>query len=325
MTLLRLGFGIVLIAHLNARVETGPGSIEYRFEGASSVLRGLAVVERECTWPEVNGKLQAADCDVVISVEAVYKGPARTPKIVLRLPQLDPMMGLPVTAGGEYLFFLRPSPTDYLLPIETSGAIVSLEGLRLSSESHPGVRGLATDLLQAMGDAGQLVDALGLLAQFEHLSPMELQRIDGVAAPTLDSSLLKFAVLARSEPTRYLPGLVTALEMWTAANPLPDPALPTVVPPGVATIGDTLARLTTTSDLPSLARCAKSDHSYVRFCAMEGIRRLRDPATVPFLIAQLDSADSSVRYLAVITLAEITGKSGDFGPGMGLFDRDEKK
>ena len=59
---------------------------------------------------------------------------------------------------------------------------------------------------------------------------------------------------------------------------------------------------------------------------MDGIRKLRDPASIPFLIKQLDFPDDTVtEYSALIALVEITGKYGDFAPGMGLFEADPQR
>ena len=317
---------MALVAVLAARIEVAPGPIEDRFEQASLVCRGLVTAGTPCNWPEVNGKLGPADCSVSITVEAVYKGRASGPGMTLVFPHLDPMMGVPVGANREYLFFLRRSPSgEYFLPIETSGAQILVDRMSFPSGSRDGMRALESDVLDSASDAHHVRPALDLLSQFAHPSSAAIQRLQAIPTSTLDLSVLKLALLARSDPGQYLPALVTTLEAWSAANRLPDPAYPTIVPPGLAVISATLEGLTSARDMASLQRLAGSDQPGIRLSAMWGIRRLKDRATVPFLIAQLDSADNWVRYIAVASLAEITGKSGDFGPGKGPFDRDERK
>ena len=58
---------------------------------------------------------------------------------------------------------------------------------------------------------------------------------------------------------------------------------------------------------------------------MNGVRKLHDPGTVPFLVRKLESNDRMIQYLAVITLSEVTGLNGDFGPGMGPYLRNPDK
>ena len=55
---------------------------------------------------------------------------------------------------------------------------------------------------------------------------------------------------------------------------------------------------------------------------MAGIRRIKDPNSVPFLLDQLDSADRDVAYQALITLAEMNHRGGEYGPSMPVFQED---
>lgn len=55
---------------------------------------------------------------------------------------------------------------------------------------------------------------------------------------------------------------------------------------------------------------------------MQALRAMRDPSNARILVERLDDPDSSIQYLAVITLAETFGKYGDYAPTMYLFDQD---
>ena len=78
-------------------------------------------------------------------------------------------------------------------------------------------------------------------------------------------------------------------------------------------------------DLGALEELSRHPIPGIRFSAMDGIRTLRSEGTIPFLVGQLDSDDVDVQYEAVVTLAELTGKGGDFGPGRTAFGRDPEK
>jgi HEAT repeat protein len=55
--------------------------------------------------------------------------------------------------------------------------------------------------------------------------------------------------------------------------------------------------------------------------ASAGLRNTRDPAAVEPLTRALHDSDRDVQYQAVIGLAEITGTTGEWAPGYGLFLR----
>ncbi|MGA7523036.1 MAG: hypothetical protein WBW84_11170, partial [Acidobacteriaceae bacterium] len=44
--------------------------------------------------------------------------------------------------------------------------------------------------------------------------------------------------------------------------------------------------------------------------------------TTAFLISELDAPDLYDEYIAISTLADLYGKTGEYGPGIGEFERD---
>lgn len=50
-----------------------------------------------------------------------------------------------------------------------------------------------------------------------------------------------------------------------------------------------------------------------------------NPVVIPFLVSALDDPDHVAAYIALIALAEMTKKGGEFGPGRGLYDQDPQK
>jgi len=61
------------------------------------------------------------------------------------------------------------------------------------------------------------------------------------------------------------------------------------------------------------------------FAGIYGLRNLHNPKSVPVLIKALDDPDLLTEYEALITLAEITHKGGDYGPGLGPFRTNPEK
>jgi len=91
-------------------------------------------------------------------------------------------------------------------------------------------------------------------------------------------------------------------------------------PFALITIGTELGQVSDSNALPALEALTSSKYLSLRFGAVDAIRRIQDPRSSPVLVQRLDDPDSNIRYVAVITLAEIFGKTGDYAPTMNLFD-----
>jgi hypothetical protein len=72
----------------------------------------------------------------------------------------------------------------------------------------------------------------------------------------------------------------------------------------------------------SLECLARTPNPEIRLAAMEAIRVIASPASVPELVRHLDDTDPTMQYLAVISLSEIARRPGEVGPAMPTFDRD---
>jgi len=90
-------------------------------------------------------------------------------------------------------------------------------------------------------------------------------------------------------------------------------------------IGGELGQIGNERTRTVLESFAGSRYLPIRLGAMSAIRRIRSPESASVLIQRLDDIDENVRYLAVITLAEIFQKYGEYAPGMGLFDKNPGK
>ena len=95
-----------------------------------------------------------------------------------------------------------------------------------------------------------------------------------------------------------------------------------VQPLALISVGSELGRIDSVKALPLVEGLATSRFVAVRYGAMDAIRRIKSPKSVPFLVARLDDTDATIQYVALITLAEVLGKYDDnFAPSMYLFDK----
>jgi hypothetical protein len=86
-------------------------------------------------------------------------------------------------------------------------------------------------------------------------------------------------------------------------------------------IGRELAQVTAPNDLSLVEELSGSRFFSIQLGAMEAIRKMRNPHSLPTLIKRLDEPNSAVEYISVISLAEILSKfDGDYAPSMKLFD-----
>ena len=204
-----------------------------------------------------------------------------------------------------------------------------------------GLSQLEADILKVVGGANvdRSKQALEILLQFDQLSPQaesflrpfktssnDELRILSLEAQVLSGSPAKDTTgIPKPLATIDTPALVrrraAIKDFATALRGRADSNAP--VSEGVGRI---LAGDTTIGDLEMLEEIVTtSPVQSLRLYAMLGIRRLAARQTLPFLVGQLDATDITVQFQAIMTLAEITGKGGEYGPGMDLFKKDPGK
>jgi|GEM_PF-3173242 len=313
---------------LRATVSTGPKPLEDRFTESDLVCVCVVTkIAQTNSTALINGKLPPADYTISATVRRLYKGTSQDPNIRIALRGQDPMSGRPLLLNSSYILFLGVAFHGNYRLVETEGAAepFSLQGS--GSRASSGLGGLEADIRQELiarpSDAAG-INLLGLLLQFQKLSPDTLAVLAPLSrgAPSV-TALLSLEALCRSarDPAGYVTQLISMLLTYTATASSDLPGLGD----NVSRIGDILATKSTRRDLDGLERLTTSPVGALSVCAMLGIRNLRDPDEIPFLISKLDASDRLIQYEAIITLSEIIGKNGDYGPGMGLFGRDPAK
>jgi len=308
-----------------ARITTGPKPFEDRFADSDLVCQCVAVkVIQTGSSALINGRLPPANYEVTVKVRAIYKGASPSTELKIFYTGADPMEGPPLSVNSSYVLFLKDVSHGRYVPAEDDGAAVGFSGAEQLQTSPGGSNDLQSEMSRALNaatEAKRAEDMLSLLLQFRRVSPETvavLEHTSGSAVP--DVAVLSLEVLCHSalDAHKYLSRLTTELLKYQAKDRTSDL-------PGLPEIGSTLSNLPTNDDLPGLERLTDSSTPYIRQSAMGGIRKLRDPVTIPFLVSKLDSSDREIQYLAIITLAEVNGKFGDYGPGMGLFNKNPEK
>jgi HEAT repeat protein len=231
-------------------------------------------------------------------------------------------------AGWYILAFLRKTNSGAFAIAVPSGGIVEYSWARpLTPPTETGLSLLQRDIARALkgSDLNSLRRALAMLSEFDVLDAETFRDLTAIKdQPDADSKILRLIALAKFNRAAKTPESVAAgsilRELGYALKARGDSP-----PPNVAQVAFAIANDGTVSDLSALEDITTSPIPYIRRSAMRGIRKLGTPKSVPFLVAQMRSADIEVKYLAVITLAEIVSKNGQFAPAMDLFERDPER
>lgn len=253
------------------------------------------------------------------AIARTYKGSGATGKVDVGFPNMRPEWGPPpcvVTGGGFYLLFLRHSDLKpfYALTDSHFGIRPFVPSTADVGSARGGIDGLQADYaaIAAHSSAAEATrEALLALADFEKLMPSTLDVLSSLSRrPDPDISILCLEMLARARPAEYLEPLANAMANTHAS---PNPMV-------LVRLCEVLGNPTRPEETPALERIVDLPlRPTLRQCAMQGVRKEKAANSVSFLVRHLNDSDADVSYLAVITLAEITDKGGDFGPGAPLF------
>jgi len=221
--------------------------------------------------------------------------------------------------GERAVMFLSSSASSRYTFADPFLGAVALHSLPLA----PGGQGLkkleqALRSVLLLTDREDQVRALELLGGFDEVAPdtiFALLSLTHSADPAV--ALSAFVVLLKTEDAENVnqADLLANLKIYLDSYP------PGAEPAQLTNIGSELGQIRSDKALVGLEAIADCRYVAIRFGALSAIRHIRSPESAPVLIQHLDDSDSNVRYVAVIALAEIFQKYGDYAPGMGLFDK----
>ena len=259
---------------------------------------------------------------ISLAVDRCYKGDAE--EIDVTVTTHDPRMLVsdfrPVPAGEDLLVLVRRAANGSFTLADPYWSKWKAALQTLPAPAASGMPQLERDLLANLtpgGDPNSVMTNLRILKALDKPSDAALTLVRSLFAdPSLEVALeaLSIAVKSgRAEDLRALAGFLEQRKPTLSPDILAQHDFSALMNPREA--GAYLA-LESLGDLP---------YAELRDQAREGIRHLRNPRAVPWLIGHLDDSDPLLRYLAVISLAEITGRGGENGPGMGQFNKNPSK
>jgi hypothetical protein len=215
------------------------------------------------------------------------------------------------------LIFLKLRPSGiYQLADPTIGLTIFRQQPRVSD--FIGFDGLQSALAATlgMGNSEDQINALYLLKGIQKLDPNTLSAVSELSSSrTPDVAFVSLAVLLATGTPESVNKLKNYLDGYQEVRP----------PVGLISAAGALSLITDVNTLPDLEDLSGSRLLSIQRAAMNAIRKIASTKSVPVLIQRLDDPDPNVQYSAVITLAELLGADGDYGPDMGLFDKDPHK
>jgi hypothetical protein len=321
---------LVLLSPHAAEAVLGPVTIDVPalFNSVQVVVLAEVIETRIISTeqlPEPKGAFATVE-RVELSVVRCYKplsGCGASVAYTRRATVVEPQPAL--NAGEEVMAFLRgPEPAltqpnywsvwkvDWMKSTLETGHTAGLEGKGLLQAD------IATGLHST--DPNAVLASLRYLQGFQPLAPAILATVRGLAESqsTPMAERLEALTALLEDPK---PGYVALARRLAESEP-------DVVMQHVHEAANVRAALTSARDprsLPDLVAIAESPVELWHYAALYGLRNLRNPKSVPALVKALDDPDRMTEYEALITLAEITHKGGDYGPGVGLFKPDPEK
>jgi len=256
------------------------------------------------------------------SVETIdlYKAPVSLPTEIAVEYELDLYHG--VRVGGSRYSLLEGQKVLLFLSLTSSGTfafsddflgVTILPSLR-RLEVKPGMPKLELALteLAKNSSGGERLRALQLLQGFDALSESTISDMkERIKTSDPELALTALGVLLKTKTPESVAELRRYLDQYNGgAESI-----------ALLSVGTELGQIVDPRCLPDLLSLSGSLYLSVRLGAMDSIRRLRSPKSVPTLISRLDDQNPTVQYLAVITLAEVSGRlDGDYAPSMYIFD-----
>lgn len=216
--------------------------------------------------------------------------------------------------GDTALLFLKAvSPTAYQFGDRFLG--VTRFSALPNGAGGSGLGGLETTLatLARQENKDDRLNALRLLQGFDSLSQNSLSSVNTLISS--EDPQIAFAALAVLLKTGT-PSAVEKLKHYVESYQ------GTAEPISLISIGTELGEVSNEKALSTIEALASCRFQSIRYGATQSLRKMRNPQAAPILVQRLDDPNSTIQYLAVITLAETLGKfEGDYAPSMYLFDK----
>jgi hypothetical protein len=277
----------------------------------SGRIKSVSIVHRTTGGPDSS---EGGLVRVTTTILDVYKsGLTPSSPLVLEYPT-NPMSEEPGIRPGEVVLLFLSRLTsgafelaDPFIGFTTFSGISQVPG-NLGLEKLQFA--LAVNIRQ--GDRDDQINAMRLLEGFDRLDPNTLSTVSALSSSTDPAvAFAALAVLLKTRTPDSVAKFLGYLQGYKEDQP----------PIGLISAAAELSLITDGRALPDIEGLSNSRFISVQMAAMDAIRRIASGKSAPTLMRRLDDPNRNVRYLAVITLAELFGKSGDYGPSAELFDK----
>jgi len=256
----------------------------------------------------------------VVRVQEVFKGDSAAGSLLNVDYGSESQAGQPSSpslAESEIaVLFLKKSGSGYVVADPFMG-VTRLSQIPFAGGGE-GILRLQSALLAIIkaSDQASAVKALTLIEGMDEFSQeaksemLELSRSNDA-----DLALTALAVLVKAEPSEGSSRLVSFLNEYTGDGQHV----------ALQTLSVELMHIVDPTAVPALESLSSSKFISIRFGSMLGLRSIRDPRSTAALARRLDDPDSDIRFIAVMTLAEMYQKSGDFAPSSPAFDSNPRR
>jgi len=306
----------------------GAINADWLFDSAQTVVLGSVLSINETgrePLPDPHGG-EAIVQSVAFTVQRCYK-PATPCASGINFSERWTMMRPPaqITIGHGAIIFLQESNSSLTLPDFRFAWSVPWISVALDEKAAVGLSG--KELLQAdlstglnSSDPEARLDAMHYLGSFQRQWPGVATALWPVAqsdSTPLVERLSALSTLMGTPRPEYV-ALIEKLAETESGEIAQHPR-------EAYNVGVAFMHVKDQRSLPDLIAIAQGPVETWHFGAVHAMRNLHNPKSIPTLVKALDDPDRSTQYQALITLAEITHKGGDYGPGLGLFDPDPGK
>lgn len=272
-------------------------------------VTSLSVVDRQTVETERGARFVRETWRAVLRVEDLYKGAAASPiALALNIDGTSTSQGPGVVKTGEsYLLFLKAAGTGTYTFVDQSFAARPFVSLPVQG-GEPGLAKLESALVAAalQQNPDEALKAFSYLEDLD-IHPKSLVALSAVS--TSSNWKLVWSYLTLQLKTKTPESVAAVRRFVDSYTGTEEPRFV-----GLQIIKDPRAH----DDLVTLSY---SRFGNIRAAAMVALRSMGGQKDAAFFIRRLDDPDRNVQYHAVFGLAEAFQMSGDYGPGIGAFER----
>ena len=304
---------------LSAQPRPVPGSQRVKpvFDAADVVCSGRVESLRVLEGKRIetgNGTFLLKRVVASVYVQDSYKANETLPSsILVSFEERAPEVSAAIQKDEWAILFLKHSEDSSYVFADPYMGVTQFADIPMA-DGESGLTKLESTLAEIVSenDREDKIKAIRLLEGMENLQPGTLAQVASLSASP--DPELAFDALATMIKVG-VPGSIETLDQYLQGYQ-GDGNLS-----GLVNIEGGLNRTRNRKELSALESLASSRFLAIRIGAMEAIRSIGDVSSVPTLIQRLSDSDSNIRYSAVISLAEILNRHGDYKPSMAEFGK----